>query len=127
MVSSINEIDDAMPTTTAIAFSMNNSQPLSRRTRLIKGDNQLGTFGAGDRFYRPSSIDGGLDTILFLNETLHFYLWRSLLPIFYLSLPKLFFVLFILYIYMHLKFFKYMYLDRWLKLSYDDLSITSYC
>ncbi|XP_022861601.1 exocyst complex component SEC8-like isoform X2 [Olea europaea var. sylvestris] len=59
VVSSINEIDDAMPTTTAIAFSMNNSQPLSRRTRLLKGDNQLGTFGAGDRFYRPSSIDGG--------------------------------------------------------------------
>ncbi|CAI9767484.1 unnamed protein product [Fraxinus pennsylvanica] len=59
VVSSINEIDDAMPTTTAIAFSMNNPQPLSRRTRLLKGDSQLGTYGAGDRFYRPSSVDGG--------------------------------------------------------------------
>ncbi|XP_022890078.1 exocyst complex component SEC8-like isoform X1 [Olea europaea var. sylvestris] len=59
VVSSINEIDEAMPTTTAISFSMNNFQTLSRRTRLLKGDNQLGTFGAGDRFYRPSSVDGG--------------------------------------------------------------------
>ncbi|CAA3012243.1 exocyst complex component SEC8 [Olea europaea subsp. europaea] len=59
VVSSINEIDEAMPTTTAISFSMNNFQTLSRRTRLLKGDNQLGTFGAGDRFCRPSSVDGG--------------------------------------------------------------------
>ncbi|CAA3000568.1 exocyst complex component SEC8 [Olea europaea subsp. europaea] len=59
VVSSINEIDEAMPTTTAISFSMNNSQTLSRRTRLLKGDNQLGTYGAGDRFYIPSSVDGG--------------------------------------------------------------------
>lgn len=47
-----------MPTTTAVAFSMNSSQPLSRRTRLLKGDNQFGVLGLGDG-YRPGSIDGG--------------------------------------------------------------------
>ncbi|KAK4480355.1 hypothetical protein RD792_013426 [Penstemon davidsonii] len=57
VISSINECDDAIPTTTAI--SMNYSQSLSRRTRLLKGDNNLGTNGAGDGFYRPSSVDGG--------------------------------------------------------------------
>ncbi|KAL5545052.1 hypothetical protein UlMin_008836 [Ulmus minor] len=55
--SSINENDDEVPTTTAVALSMNNSQPLSRRTRLLKGDNQFGVHGDG--LYRPSSIDGG--------------------------------------------------------------------
>ncbi|KAL5566262.1 hypothetical protein UlMin_029426 [Ulmus minor] len=54
--SSINENDDEVPTTTAVALSMNNSQPLSRRTRLLKGDNQFGVHGDG--LYRPSSIDG---------------------------------------------------------------------
>ena len=47
-----------MPTTTAIGFSMNNSQSLSRRTRLLKGDNQFGVLGLGDG-YRPGSIDEG--------------------------------------------------------------------
>ncbi|KAL5560571.1 hypothetical protein UlMin_036782 [Ulmus minor] len=55
--SSINENDDEVPTTTVVALSMNNSQPLSRRTRLLKGDNQFGVHGDG--LYRPSSIDGG--------------------------------------------------------------------
>ncbi|KAL5543049.1 hypothetical protein UlMin_010759 [Ulmus minor] len=55
--SSINENDDEVPTTTAVALSMNNSQPLSQRTRLLKGDNQFGVHGDG--LYRPSSIDGG--------------------------------------------------------------------
>ncbi|KAK9282944.1 hypothetical protein L1049_011169 [Liquidambar formosana] len=53
---SIHEGDDEVPTTTAVAFSMNSSQPLSRRTRLFKGDNQLGVYGFGDR---PGSVDGG--------------------------------------------------------------------
>lgn len=56
-VSSIDERDEEVPTTTAVAFSMNNSQPLSRRTRLLKGDNQFGLLGLGDG-YRPGSIDG---------------------------------------------------------------------
>ncbi|RVW97664.1 Exocyst complex component SEC8 [Vitis vinifera] len=56
--SSIHERDDEVPTTTAVAFSMNSSQPLSRRTRLLKGDNQFGVLGLGDG-YRPGSIDGG--------------------------------------------------------------------
>ncbi|KAG8380542.1 hypothetical protein BUALT_Bualt06G0026400 [Buddleja alternifolia] len=55
VVSSINEFDDAIPTTTAISFSMNYSHTLSRRTRLLKGDSNIGTHGAG----RPSSVDGG--------------------------------------------------------------------
>lgn len=50
--SSVHERDDEVPTTTAVAFSVNNSQPLSRRTRLLKGDNQDGS-------YRPGSADGG--------------------------------------------------------------------
>lgn len=55
----MNDDDDAVPTTTAVSFSMNNSQPLSRRTRLLKGDNQIGAYGIGDGSYRPSSVDGG--------------------------------------------------------------------
>ncbi|KAK3015768.1 hypothetical protein RJ639_007496 [Escallonia herrerae] len=57
--SSIHDMDDAVPTTTAVSFSINNSQPLSRRTRLLKGDNQFGANGFGDGSYRPSSVDGG--------------------------------------------------------------------
>ncbi|KAL3838292.1 hypothetical protein ACJIZ3_022883 [Penstemon smallii] len=51
VISSISECDDTIPTTTGI--SMNYSQSLSRRTRLLKGDNNLGTNGAGD------GVDGG--------------------------------------------------------------------
>ncbi|KAI3458935.1 hypothetical protein Pfo_015598 [Paulownia fortunei] len=59
VVSSINESDDAIPTSTATTFSMNYSHSLSRRTRLLKGDNNLGTYGTGDGFNGPSSVDGG--------------------------------------------------------------------
>ncbi|KAH0713481.1 hypothetical protein KY289_009440, partial [Solanum tuberosum] len=55
---SISERDDEVPTTVAVPLSMNNSQPLSRRTRLLKGDNQFGSFGAGDGSHKTSSIDG---------------------------------------------------------------------
>ncbi|KAI8563622.1 hypothetical protein RHMOL_Rhmol03G0123800 [Rhododendron molle] len=54
--SRINERDDEVPTTTAVTFSINNSQPFSRRTRLLKVDNQNGSYGDGS--YRPSSVDG---------------------------------------------------------------------
>nr|KAJ0220935.1 hypothetical protein LSAT_V11C200091690 [Lactuca sativa] len=47
---SMNEKDDAIPTTTVAAFSMNHSQSLSRRTRLQKGDSHVGI---------ASSVDGG--------------------------------------------------------------------
>ncbi|PHT31352.1 Exocyst complex component SEC8 [Capsicum baccatum] len=53
-----SERDDEVPTTVAVPLSMNNSQPLSRRTRLLKGDNQFGSFGAGEGSHRTSSIDG---------------------------------------------------------------------
>lgn len=56
---SIYDIDDAVPTTTAASFSINNLQPLSRRTRSHKGDNQLGAYGLVDGPYIPSSMDGG--------------------------------------------------------------------
>ncbi|CAN4126609.1 unnamed protein product [Withania somnifera] len=55
---SISEKDDEVPTTVAVPLSMNNSQPLSRRTRLLKGDNQFGSFGAGDGSHLTSSVDG---------------------------------------------------------------------
>lgn len=51
VVSSVYESDDAIPTSTAVASSMNYAHSLSRRTRLLKGD--------GDGVYRPSSVDGG--------------------------------------------------------------------
>ncbi|KAK1263415.1 putative exocyst complex component 4 [Acorus gramineus] len=56
---STQEREDEVPTTTAAAFSINSSQPLSRRTRSPKIDNQFGVQSFGDGFYRPSSIDGG--------------------------------------------------------------------
>ncbi|XP_075499287.1 exocyst complex component SEC8 [Primulina tabacum] len=59
VTSSINENDDAIPTTSDISFSMNYSHSLSRRTRLLKGDDTFGAIGTGDGLYRPSSVDGG--------------------------------------------------------------------
>lgn len=53
VASSMNERDDELPTTTAVAFTMSNSQSLSRRTRL-KGDNH----GLMDGSYRAGSVDG---------------------------------------------------------------------
>ncbi|XP_065861564.1 exocyst complex component SEC8 [Euphorbia lathyris] len=55
VASSMNERDDELPTTTAVGFTMSNSQSLSRRTRLMKGDNH----GVVDGSYRPGSVDGG--------------------------------------------------------------------
>uniref|UniRef100_A0A2P2LW47 Exocyst complex component Sec8 n=1 Tax=Rhizophora mucronata TaxID=61149 RepID=A0A2P2LW47_RHIMU len=55
LFSSMHERDDELPTTTAVAITMNNSQPQSRRTRLMKGENN----GLVDGSYRPSSVDGG--------------------------------------------------------------------
>lgn len=52
--STMLENDDEVPTTTSVAH---NSQPLSRRTRLLKGDNQ--TSLQIDGSYRPGSVDGG--------------------------------------------------------------------
>ncbi|KAF5742559.1 exocyst complex component SEC8 [Tripterygium wilfordii] len=57
--SSIHDRDDEIPTTTAAAFTMNNSQSLSRRTRSVKGDNQFGGHGLVDGSYKPGSVDGG--------------------------------------------------------------------
>ncbi|OMO59436.1 hypothetical protein COLO4_34215 [Corchorus olitorius] len=52
--SSMHDKDDEVPTTTAVAFAANSSQPVSRRTRSVKGDH-----GLVDGSYRPGSIDGG--------------------------------------------------------------------
>ncbi|KAM1672754.1 hypothetical protein ACFX11_041209 [Malus domestica] len=54
---SLQEMDDEVPTTTAAVLSLSNSQSLSRRTRLLKGDNQFGNQGDGS--YRTGSVDGG--------------------------------------------------------------------
>lgn len=51
-------MDDEVPTTIAIAFTTNNSQPLSRRTRQ-KSDNQFGAHGLVDGSHRSVSVDGG--------------------------------------------------------------------
>lgn len=59
VASSMHERDDEMPTTTAVAFAASSTQPLSRRTRLLKGENQFGGLGATDGSYRANSIDGG--------------------------------------------------------------------
>ncbi|KAJ8627792.1 hypothetical protein MRB53_021099 [Persea americana] len=50
--------DDDFPTTTVAAFSMNISQPLSRRTRSLKVDNQFGA-PAIEGFRRQGFTDGG--------------------------------------------------------------------
>ncbi|XP_050203746.1 exocyst complex component SEC8 isoform X2 [Mercurialis annua] len=55
VVSNMDERDDELPTTTAVAFTMSTSQSLSRRTRLMKGDNH----GFADGSYRTGSVDGG--------------------------------------------------------------------
>nr|GFA44952.1 exocyst complex component SEC8 [Tanacetum cinerariifolium] len=49
----MNEKDDAIPTTTVAAFSLNNSNSRSRRTRLLKNDSHVGGSGFA------SSVDGG--------------------------------------------------------------------
>ncbi|XWS75196.1 hypothetical protein CRYUN_Cryun01aG0064600 [Craigia yunnanensis] len=59
VASSIHEKDDEVPTTTAVAFTANTSQPESRRTRSVRGDSQFGSQGLVDGSYRPGSIDGG--------------------------------------------------------------------
>lgn len=53
---SLHEREDEVPTTTAVVFSMSSSQSLSRRTRLLKADNQFGIHGDGS--YRAGSVDG---------------------------------------------------------------------
>ncbi|KAH9768511.1 exocyst complex component SEC8 [Citrus sinensis] len=55
-VLSMHEMDDEVPTTVAVAYTTNNSQPLSRRTRL-KGDNQFGVHGLADGSH-SSTFDG---------------------------------------------------------------------
>ncbi|KAG9441780.1 hypothetical protein H6P81_017634 [Aristolochia fimbriata] len=54
----IHERDDEVPATTAISVSMNSSQPLSRRTRMPKVDNQFGGHTTTDGFYRPVTTGG---------------------------------------------------------------------
>ncbi|VVA97104.1 unnamed protein product [Arabis nemorensis] len=59
VASSIYERDDEVPTTTAVAASRMSSQPLSRRTRTLKGDSQFGVRGLTNGSYRTASIDEG--------------------------------------------------------------------
>lgn len=50
-------MDDTVPIPTAGTISLNNTQTLSRRTRLLKGDNQFGSHGLGDGPHQQSSVD----------------------------------------------------------------------
>ncbi|KAL0838022.1 hypothetical protein Bca101_089912 [Brassica carinata] len=59
VASSIYERDDDVPTTTAVAASRMSSQPLSRRTRTLKGDSQFGVRGLTNGSHRTSSIEEG--------------------------------------------------------------------
>ncbi|KAI5648588.1 hypothetical protein M9H77_34593 [Catharanthus roseus] len=59
-LSSIDEMDDTVPTITAAVISFNNTQSLSRRTRLLKGDNQHG-LGDGGSSFDGHDEDGALD------------------------------------------------------------------
>ncbi|XP_048632318.1 exocyst complex component SEC8 [Brassica napus] len=59
VASSIYERDDEVPTTTAAAASRMSSQPLSRRTRTLKGDSQFGARGLTNGSHRSASIEEG--------------------------------------------------------------------
>lgn len=52
-LSNIDEMDDTLPIPAVGTISLNNTQTLSRRTRLLKGDNQLGSYGLG----APTGVD----------------------------------------------------------------------
>ncbi|XP_074558363.1 exocyst complex component SEC8 isoform X2 [Curcuma longa] len=54
---SISEMEDQVLNATAIDSSVNSSQPLSRRTRLVKIENYFGGSLSADGLYRPGSID----------------------------------------------------------------------
>ncbi|XP_010558146.1 PREDICTED: exocyst complex component SEC8 isoform X2 [Tarenaya hassleriana] len=59
VASSIYERDDEVPTTTAVAATRISSQPLSRRTRTLKGDSQFGVNGLMNGSYKTTSVDEG--------------------------------------------------------------------
>ncbi|KAL6842466.1 hypothetical protein ACP4OV_027701 [Aristida adscensionis] len=50
---------DEVPTSTASGRLVSSMQPLSRRTRSIKGENHIGGPAAADGFPRTNSVDGG--------------------------------------------------------------------
>ncbi|KAG2578127.1 hypothetical protein PVAP13_6NG187000 [Panicum virgatum] len=51
--------NEEVPASTAAGRVVNSMQPLSRRTRSIKGDNHTGGLVTADGFPRTSSVDGG--------------------------------------------------------------------
>lgn len=55
----VPEKDDGVPTTSAVAFSVSSSHPISKRTRSTKADNLLGSSAFGDGSFKTISIDGG--------------------------------------------------------------------
>ncbi|CAH8339587.1 unnamed protein product [Eruca vesicaria subsp. sativa] len=59
VASSIYERDDEVPTTTAVAASRMSSQPLSRRTRTLKGDSQFGVRGLTNGSHITASTEEG--------------------------------------------------------------------
>jgi exocyst complex component 4 len=51
--------NEEVPASTAAGRIVNSMQPLSRRTRSIKGDNHIGGLVTADGFPKTSSVDGG--------------------------------------------------------------------
>jgi exocyst complex component 4 len=51
--------NEEVPTFTATGRLVNNMQPLSRRSRSIKGENHFGGPAAADGISKISSVDGG--------------------------------------------------------------------
>lgn len=70
---SISEMEDEVLKATAIDTLANNSQSLSRRTRLVKIENHFGGSLSADGAYRPGSIDDGqVKTSIFFHFILGF-------------------------------------------------------
>lgn len=57
--SDIDERYDELPSTAVITVSTSNLQPVSRRTRLLRGDSHINGQGTVDGSYQSSSVDGG--------------------------------------------------------------------
>ncbi|XP_027367422.1 exocyst complex component SEC8 isoform X2 [Abrus precatorius] len=67
--SAMLENDDEVPTTTAVVLNAHNSQPLSRRTRLFKGDNQNslqidGSYSSFDGHDEEGTLDSNEEATL---------------------------------------------------------------
>jgi len=63
--------NEEVPASTAAGRVVNSMQPLSRRTRSIKGDNHIGGLVTADGFPKTSSVDGGYVQLPLLLPSIH--------------------------------------------------------